>query len=87
MTTRRMAAAAAAALWLASTGHETHAEPYPQRPIKLVVPFPAGGANDTLARLVSQGMTSRLGQSVVIDNQGGAGGTLGGRQVANATLC
>src|SRR5436305_9966055 len=61
-----------------------HAQNYPTRPIKLVVPFPAGGATDTSARLVAQGMSARLGQTVVIENQGGAGGTIGARQVALA---
>src|SRR6266852_5402854 len=60
------------------------AQSYPEKPIKLVVPFPAGGATDTSARLVAQAMSSRLGQSVIIENQGGAGGTIGARQVATA---
>jgi tripartite-type tricarboxylate transporter receptor subunit TctC len=50
----------------------------------LVVPFPAGGATDTMARLISQGLSARLGQQIVIENQGGAGGTLGARQVAQS---
>ena len=61
-----------------------HAQSYPDRPIKLVVPFPAGGATDTSSRLVAQQMQVRLGQSVVIENQAGAGGTIGTRQVAHA---
>jgi tripartite-type tricarboxylate transporter receptor subunit TctC len=48
------------------------------------VPFPAGGATDTSSRLVAQQMQARLGQTVVIENQGGAGGTIGTRQVAHA---
>jgi tripartite-type tricarboxylate transporter receptor subunit TctC len=60
------------------------AQSYPLRPIKLVVPFPAGGANDTAARLVTQGLSSRLGQPVVIENQAGAGGTIAAKQVATA---
>src|SRR5262245_19262881 len=54
------------------------------KPIKLMVPFPAGGPTDTSARLVAQGMSAKLGQPVVIENQGGAGGTIGARQVVNA---
>src|SRR5215475_7418199 len=61
-----------------------HAESYPERPIKLVVPFPAGGATDTTARLVAQRLQASLGQSVIVENQGGAGGTIGSRQVARA---
>ena len=57
---------------------------YPERSIKLVVPFPAGGATDTSARLVAQAMSSRLGRAVVIENQSGAGGIIGARQVATA---
>jgi tripartite-type tricarboxylate transporter receptor subunit TctC len=60
------------------------AQPFPERPIRLVVPFPAGGGTDTSARLVAQAMSSRLGQSVVIENQSGAGGIMGMRQVATA---
>src|SRR5437016_11332521 len=60
------------------------AQSYPDRPIKLVVPFPAGGATDTSARLVAQRLQASLGQSVIVENQGGAGGTIGSRQVARA---
>src|SRR5262245_24966531 len=62
----------------------SHAQTYPTKPIKLVVPFPAGGATDTTARLVAQRLQLRLGQSVIIENQGGAGGSIGATQVANA---
>jgi tripartite-type tricarboxylate transporter receptor subunit TctC len=61
-----------------------HAQSYPNRTIKLVVPFPAGGATDNAARLVAQRLQSGLGQSVIIENQGGAGGTIGTRQAAAA---
>jgi tripartite-type tricarboxylate transporter receptor subunit TctC len=60
------------------------AQSFPDRPIKLVVPFPPGGGTDTSARLVAQAMSSRLGQSVVIENQSGAGGIIGARQVVTA---
>jgi tripartite-type tricarboxylate transporter receptor subunit TctC len=71
------------AIWLAA-GTVVHAQGYPDRPIKLVVPFPAGGATDTTSRLVAQRLQSALGQTVVVENQGGAGGSIGARQVANA---
>jgi tripartite-type tricarboxylate transporter receptor subunit TctC len=61
------------------------AQSFPERPIKLVVPFPPGGGTDTSARLVAQAMSSRLGQSVVIENQSGAGGIIGARQVVTAS--
>src|SRR5262245_38577554 len=60
------------------------AQTYPVKPIKLVVPFPAGGATDTTARLVAQRLQLGLGQSVIIENQGGAGGTIAAKQVATA---
>jgi tripartite-type tricarboxylate transporter receptor subunit TctC len=50
------------------------AQPYPNKPIKLVVGFPAGGATDTTARLIAQRMQTALGQTVVVENLGGAGG-------------
>ena len=60
------------------------AQAFPERPIRLVVAFPPGGATDTSARIVAQGLSARLGQSVVVENQTGAGGTIGARQVARA---
>jgi tripartite-type tricarboxylate transporter receptor subunit TctC len=59
-------------------------QPYPAKPIRMIVPFPAGGATDTAARLVAQRLQMGLGQTIVIENQGGAGGTIGARQVATA---
>jgi tripartite-type tricarboxylate transporter receptor subunit TctC len=67
-----------------SVGTAVHAQSYPNRTIKLVVPFPAGGATDNAARLVAQRLQGSLGQSVIIENQGGAGGTIGTRQAAGA---
>jgi tripartite-type tricarboxylate transporter receptor subunit TctC len=61
------------------------AQTYPNRPITMVVPFAAGGPTDTVARLIGQSMTQTLGQQVVIDHGGGAGGTLGAARVAKAT--
>lgn len=57
---------------------------YPSRPITVVVPFPAGGPSDVVARIVTDGMSRHLGQSMVIENVGGAGGTLGSGRVATA---
>src|SRR5436309_4666656 len=53
------------------------AQTYPSRPVRLIVPFPPGGSNDIVARMVATQLGERLGQQVVIDNRGGAGGTLG----------
>ncbi|MFM8864805.1 MAG: Bug family tripartite tricarboxylate transporter substrate binding protein [Limnohabitans sp.] len=61
-----------------------HAQTYPTKPIRLVVPVPAGGATDLFARSLSQKLGERLGQSVVVDNKPGAGGTLGSDLAAKA---
>jgi tripartite-type tricarboxylate transporter receptor subunit TctC len=53
------------------------AEPFPSRPIRLIVPYPAGGGTDIVGRVLGQKLHESLGQPVVIDNRGGAGGTLG----------
>jgi tripartite-type tricarboxylate transporter receptor subunit TctC len=60
------------------------AEAYPQKPIRLILPFAAGGATDVLARAVSARLEEVLGASVIIDNRGGAGGTLGTALAARA---
>src|SRR4249920_310137 len=60
------------------------AQSYPARPITIVVPFSAGGPTDTLARIVSEPMKRALGQTVVIDNITGAGGSIGVGRVARA---
>jgi len=60
------------------------AQPYPSRPVTLVVPFPAGGGNDALARLVAERMSKTLGQQVVVENRGGAGGTVATRAIAKS---
>src|SRR6195952_3380604 len=60
------------------------AEGYPERTIKLVVPFPAGGPTDVAARLVAQALAPRLGQNVIVENQSGAGGRIGAKNVARA---
>jgi tripartite-type tricarboxylate transporter receptor subunit TctC len=75
-----------------SIARHASAEPYPSHPLTLVVPFPAGGPTDTLGRIIGERMTRALGQSVVIDNASGAGGTVGTAKVARAptdgyTIC
>jgi len=57
---------------------------YPDRPITLIVPYAPGGGNDVLARAVAEPMSKSLGQSLVIENRGGGGGSIGTRQVAKA---
>jgi len=60
------------------------AQTYPTRPITLVVPYAAGGGNDAMARVVADRMSAALGQQIVIENRGGAGGSIATRQVARA---
>ncbi len=60
------------------------AEPYPAKPIRLVVPYPPGGSNDVLSRITAQAMSPGLGQPVVIDNRSGAGGMIGADHVAKS---
>ena len=69
---------------LALAAMAAHAADYPTRPITLVVPYAAGGGNDVVARIVAEKMSAHLGQSIVIENRGGAGGTIATRQVAKS---
>lgn len=59
-------------------------QPFPNRPITMVIPFAAGGPTDTVGRLIAQAMSTELGQPVVVENAGGAGGTIGAQRVALA---
>ncbi|WP_371346775.1 tripartite tricarboxylate transporter substrate binding protein BugD [Ancylobacter sp. IITR112] len=86
MTTFKGAAAALAALAFAALPiASAQAQDYPNRPVTMVVPFSAGGPTDTVARLIAESMSRTLGQQVVVENVGGAGGTRGAGQVAKAT--
>jgi len=69
---------------LASCGTIATAQIYPSRPVTMVVPFPAGGSIDTIGRIMADGMRGPLGQSVIIENVGGASGNLGVGRVARA---
>ena len=61
-----------------------HAQTFPSKPITMIVPFPAGGGSDILARIVSERMKVSLGQPVIIENVGGAGGTIGTARVVRS---
>lgn len=76
---------AAAALMLPALRPAFAQDTYPTRPVRIVVPFPAGGTTDLLARLYAQRLTETLGQSVVVENRGGGGGSIGADVVAKAT--
>jgi tripartite-type tricarboxylate transporter receptor subunit TctC len=78
----------AATLALLAGGATAQAD-YPERPITMIVPFAAGGPTDTVARLIAEPMTARLGQQVIVENVAGAGGTLAaGREAkADADCC
>jgi len=72
------------ALLLAVLSGAASAQSYPTKPVRLIIPFPPGGSNDVVGRAIGQQLGERLGQSVVIDNRGGAGGIIGTNEAAKA---
>ena len=73
-----------AAIVLASLTGFVHAQNYPTRPITMIVPYPAGGPSDVVARIMADGMGKVLGENIIIENVGGAGGTIGTARAAAA---
>lgn len=82
---RREALGWSGALALSSLSGLAQAQAWPNRPVRIVVPYPAGGSSDVIARLISQPLSEALGQPVIIDNKAGANGNIGADAVANAT--
>jgi tripartite-type tricarboxylate transporter receptor subunit TctC len=74
----------ALALCAAAVSSATAQDNYPSRPVTLIVPFAAGGSTDVIARVVADAMRGPLGQSLIIDNRGGAGGSIGTAAIAKA---
>jgi tripartite-type tricarboxylate transporter receptor subunit TctC len=81
---RLLQVAALSCVALISAHGLARADDYPTRPVTLIVPFPPGGSTTVMARNVADKMSPALGQQIVVDNRGGAGGTLGTRFVAKA---
>jgi tripartite-type tricarboxylate transporter receptor subunit TctC len=79
-----LAAAAAAAMAALFAPASVEAQPAPGRPVTLIVPFPAGGGVDAVARIVAERMSAHLGQQVIIDNRGGVAGVIGMRVAAKS---
>jgi tripartite-type tricarboxylate transporter receptor subunit TctC len=76
--------AAAIALGSAWLAHPAHAQPYPVRPVRIIVPTVAGGTVDVITRLLANDLSARLGTSFFVDNRSGAGNTLGSREAARS---
>ena len=76
---------AAGAAALPAMPRIARAQPYPSRPVRIIIPFPAGQATDTVARLMGQSLSERLGQPFVIENRTGAGGNIGTETAVRAT--
>jgi tripartite-type tricarboxylate transporter receptor subunit TctC len=82
---RKLGLVAAALVFVHGASSTAEAQTYPNRPVKIIVPTPAGGPVDVMARLVANHLSPALGQSVFIDNRGGAANTLGSAEAARAT--
>jgi tripartite-type tricarboxylate transporter receptor subunit TctC len=82
--TQRQIASMLAACWVGLLAQASFAQDYPNKPIKMITPYPPGGPTDVLARAISQKLGERLGQPIIIDNRPGASGMIGADLVAKA---
>jgi tripartite-type tricarboxylate transporter receptor subunit TctC len=80
----RLAVSALVAAFIGTPFSQTRAQDYPTRPITVIVAYPPGGGVDLIGRLVAQGLSAALGQQVIVENRGGAGGMIGTRDLAKA---
>src|SRR5260221_10593867 len=76
--------AAGLAVAMLALSNPAAAQDYPVRPVRLIIPFPPGGSNDVVGRLIATHLAERLGKQVVVDNRGGAGGVIGTEAVAKS---
>ena len=81
---RRFLTASSTTLAVAALSRPALAEQYPMRPVRVIVPFAAGGPNDLAARIIAQGLSDQLGKQFFVENIGGAGGNIGAGQAARA---
>src|SRR5258707_12502247 len=84
MTRRRLMELTAAFAASTAVAHSVQAQAYPNRIIRLIAPFPAGGGTDSAARIIAAGLSELLGQQVVVDNRPGAGSNIGAEAAARA---
>jgi tripartite-type tricarboxylate transporter receptor subunit TctC len=80
----KLAAVLFSAVFTAVAGGLAYGQPFPSKPIRVLVPFPAGGTTDIVARLVGQRMSETMGQPVLVENRAGAGGTIAAAEVARS---
>ncbi|MCK1491928.1 tripartite tricarboxylate transporter substrate binding protein [Bradyrhizobium sp. 160] len=84
MNRRRFLTASCSAVGLAALPRTAFSQQYPARPVRIIVPFAAGGPNDLAARIIAQGLSDQLGKQFYVENIGGAGGNIGAGQAAKA---
>src|ERR1043165_1995303 len=84
LSRRRILTATCAALGVAALPRLAFSQQYPARPVRVIVPFAAGGPNDLAARIIAQGLSDQLGRQFYVENIGGGGGNVGAGQASKA---